>query len=150
MQHKKGAHTKHYLKYHFVWAVKYRKGLLNKKGVVGWLKYILYEIEKRYDIWFDKIGTDGDHIHLLLQSVTRYSPADIARIVKSISAREIFKKFPEVRRLLWKGEFWEDGYYVSTVGGDKTEEIISRYIANQGKRKPSAGEGGQLTFFGLH
>lgn len=50
------------------------------------------------------------------------------RILKSGSAKAVFKEFPEVKRKLWAGEFWSDGYFVRTVGDRVTTEIIKRYI----------------------
>ena len=53
--------------------------------------------------------------------------------VKSITAREIFSKVPSVKKQLWGGEFWTDGYFVSTVGEHANEDVIRQYIKNQGK-----------------
>ena len=99
------------------------------------LKKICLELSKRYSIYFLEIGTDKDHVHFLIQSVPMYSPTKIARIVKSITAREIFKRRPEVRELLWKGEFWTDGYFISSVGKNGNESVISKYVKNQGKQE---------------
>lgn len=66
---------------------------------------------------FLEIGTDHDHIHFLVQSVPTYSPTKIVRTIKSLTVRELFKKAPGVKRALWGGEFWSNGYYISTVGG---------------------------------
>ena len=64
-----------------------------------------------------------------------YSPTQIVRIVKSITAREIFKRRPEVKEQLWKGEFWTDGYFISTVGKHGNETTINKYVKNQGKER---------------
>lgn len=77
---------------------------------------VLREIQKRYQIEFDRIGIDRDHVHILLSAVSRYSQSKTVTIIKSIGAREIFKKFPKIKKDLWGGEFWTDGYYVSTIG----------------------------------
>ena len=53
--------------------------------------------------------------------------------IKSIIAREVFRTHPEVKKKLWGGEFWTDGYFVSTVGEHANEDVIRRYIQNQGK-----------------
>lgn len=73
---------------------------------------------------FVEIGTDDDHIHFLVQSVPKYSPAKIITIIKSITAKEVFKRHPEVKKELWGGEFWSDGYYVSSVGQYGNEKSI--------------------------
>jgi len=97
------------------------------------LKKTCLEIEKRYEIKFMEIGTDNDHVHFLIQSVPMYSAKKIIQIVKSITAREIFSKRPEVKKELWGGELWTDGYYVSTVGQKGNEETIRKYVQEQGK-----------------
>jgi REP element-mobilizing transposase RayT len=97
------------------------------------LKEVCLEIAKRYQIEFIEIGTDKDHVHFLIQSVPTYSPTKIIQRVKSLTAREIFKRAPEVKQKLWGGEFWSDGYYVSTVGQHGSEETIREYVKEQGK-----------------
>jgi len=93
--------------------------------------------ELRYEIEFLEIGTDGDHVHFLVQSVPSYSPTKIVRIIKSITAKEIFRQMPEVKKKMWGGEFWSDGYFISTVGSHGTEEMLKQYVKNQGKSKDS-------------
>lgn len=56
-------------------------------------------------------------------------------MVKSLTAREVFKKVPEVKKQLWGGEFWSDGYYVSIVGQRGSEETIRKYVKEQGKEE---------------
>ncbi len=99
------------------------------------LKEICLEIAKRYQIEFIEIGTDKDHVHFLIQSVPTYSPTKVIQMVKSLTAREIFKRAPEVKRKLWGGEFWSDGYNVSTVGRTGSEETIREYVKGQGKEE---------------
>ena len=71
-------------------------------------------------------------MHFLVQSVPLYSLKRIVQLIKSITAREIFRRCPEVKKQLWGGEFWTDGYFVSTVGQHSTESTIKQYIQNQG------------------
>ncbi len=87
----------------------------------------------RYEIQFLEIGTDRDHVHFLVQSVPMYSPTKIARVIKSLTAREVFQRVPSVKKQLWGGEFWSDGYYISTVGHHGTEAQIRDYVAKQGR-----------------
>ena len=90
------------------------------------------EIEKRHEIKFLGIGTDRDHVHFLIQSVPMNSAKKVIQIVKSITAREIFRMRPEGKKELWGGEFWTDGYY-STVRPKGSEETIRKYVQEQGK-----------------
>jgi putative transposase len=118
--------------YHIVFPVKYRKALLTD-DVPFAIKTIAQEIALRYDLDFEKIGTDGDHIHLLVSFAPKYSGSDVVRIFKSITAKHIFKQFPELKRDLWGGEFWSDGFYLATVSERGNWNVVERYVANQGK-----------------
>ncbi len=126
------SHNVSILIYHFVCPAKYRR-IVFDEDVDGVLKEVCQEIEKRYDIRFLEIGTDKDHVHFLVQSVPKVSATQIIRTVKSITAKEILAKCPQVKKKLWGGEFWSDGYFVSTVGQHGNEETISKYVKNQGK-----------------
>ena len=130
----KKSHNISVLIYHYVCPAKYRKVVFEKE-VDEILKETCVEIEKRYEIKFLEIGTDNDHVHFLIQSVPTYSAKKIIQTVKSITAREIFERVPEVKKKLWGGELWTDGYYVSTVGQRGNEETIRRYVQEQGKEE---------------
>ena len=128
------SHNVSVLMYHFVCPTKYRRVVLSDE-VDATLKSVCNEISNRYEIEFLEIGTDKDHVHFLIQSVPTYSPTKIIRIIKSITAREIFQKYPEVKKKLWGGEFWTDGFFVSTVGRHGGENVIANYVRNQGEEK---------------
>ena len=127
--HKK--HNVSVLLYHIVCPAKYRRAVFTP-DVDEKLKEICADIALRYEIEFLEIGTDEDHVHFLVQSVPTYSPTKIVRTIKSITAKEIFRQMPEVKKQLWGGEFWSDGYFISTVSTHATEEIIKQYVKNQG------------------
>ena len=125
------SHNVSVLMYHIVCPAKYRRAVF-APPVDQKLKEVCLEISKRYEITFLEIGTDKDHVHFLVQSVPTYSPKKIVQTIKSITAREIFRACPEVKKRLWGGEFWTDGYFVSTVGKHGNEDVIKKYIQNQG------------------
>ncbi len=126
------SHNVSVLLYHFVCPAKYRRIVFQLKIVDMKLKEVCLEISKRYEINFLEIGTDENHVHFLIQFVPMYSPKKIIQIVKSITTREIFKFCPEVKKQLWRGEFWSDGYFVNTIGQFGNEASIINYIKNQG------------------
>ena len=126
------SHNVSILMYHFVCVAKYRR-LVITEDVDAVLKDTCIEISKRYEICFLEIGTEGDHVHFLIQSVPSYSPTKIVIKVKSIIARQVFSAVPSVKEQLWGGEFWTDGYLVSTVCEHANEDVIRQYIRNQGK-----------------
>ena len=93
------------------------------------------DIQERYDIEFEQMGCDRNHIHLLCSAHPKIAPGQIVRIFKSIVARELFRGKPELKRALWGGEFWGDGYYVATVGERGDWSVVERYVKNQGNPK---------------
>ena len=112
--------------------MKYRKALLDDE-VVRIILERAEGIEERYDIEFETIGCDQDHVHILCSAHPKIAPGQIVRVLKSITAREVFLK--KVKRELWGGEFWTNGYYVTTVGERGNWQVVENYVKNQGKPK---------------
>lgn len=143
------SHNVSRLMYHFVLPAKYRRIVIDEQ-VDHVIKDVCLEISKRYPIYFIEIGTDKNHVHFLIQSVPKYSPTQIVTIVKSITAREVFLQCPEVKKKLWGGEFWSDGFYVATVSEHGNENVIANYVKNQGNEYNKLYQGvqteGQLSF----
>jgi len=129
------SHCVYKIRYHMVLCIKYRKDMLLDDSRISYFKDTLFEIGKRYWFVFDAIGSDGNHVHVFVGAAPRYSPSHVMQIIKSISARELFKQYPEIRKELWGGEFWSDGGYIATVGEGVTEEIIRHYIEKQGTKE---------------
>ncbi|HLE18181.1 MAG TPA: IS200/IS605 family transposase [Syntrophales bacterium] len=130
----KGSHCAWQIHYHIVFPVKYRKALLSEE-VVGIIVATAQGIAERYDIEMERIGCDKDHIHLLCTAHPKIAPGQVVRVFKSITAREIFRRVPEMKRELWGGEFWTDGYYVATVGERGDWQVVEEYVKSQGKPK---------------
>ena len=131
--------------YHLVCPVKYRRKVFTKE-VEETLKAVCLEISHRYEMHFVEIGSDEDHVHFLIQSVPMMRPKTMVQTTKSITAKEIFKLHPEVKHMLWGGQFWTDGYYINTVGVHGNEAAIKEYVKNQGKEYNQIYRG-QLTLF---
>ena len=127
-------HNKNLLLYHLVCPIKYRRSVLSE-AVERSLVEVCKNIESRYEIFFIEIGADDNHVHFLIQSVPMMSVKEIVQTVKSITAKELFRLHPEVKSQLWGGHFWTSGYYVNTVGQYANEEIIQKYINEQGNEK---------------
>lgn len=140
------SHNVTILIYHFVLPAKYRRVVFDDH-VDEVLKEVCIDIEKRYQVKFLEIGTDEDHVHFLVQSVPTYPVTKIVMMIKSLTAREIFKRCPQVKKKLWGGEFWTDGYYASTVGKHGNENTISEYVKKQGKKYQKLYEDRQLSLF---
>ena len=119
------------LLYHIVCPAKYRKAVFSDE-VSQELKVICQEIAERYEITFLEIGADQDHVHFLVQAVPMYSPTQLVRMIKSLTAKEIFKRIPSVRKQLWGGALWSSGYFITTVGKHGSEQVIQKYVRSQG------------------
>jgi len=125
-------HNKTVLLYHLVFPLKYRKVIITK-DIGESLKNICMEISERYEIKFIEIGYEPDHVHFLVQSIPSMSVTEIAMTLKSITAKQLFQRHPEIKAELWGGNFWTSGYYANTIGQYANEEVIKRYVENQGK-----------------
>ncbi len=123
-------HAVYDLKYHLVWIPKYRKHILDKE-VSDYLKVIFNKIAEEYEFRIDTMGVMEDHVHIFVEVPPRYSPARVVQIMKSISVREVFSQFPDLRKQLWAGELWNDGYFVRSVGDKVTADAIRKYIEYQ-------------------
>ena len=128
------SHNVSVLLYHFVFPSKYRR-LVFSNSVTTSLVEIFKEIGLRYEIHFLEIGTDKDHVHLLVQSVPTKSCTQLVKTIKSLTAREIFSRHPEVKQKLWGGNLWTSGYFVNTVSKFGDESSISKYVKEQGIEK---------------
>ena len=129
---KKGAHCAWPIHYHIVFPVKYRKAMLDE-AVTMIIQETAAEIAERFPIEMEAIGTDKNHIHLLCRAHPKVAPGRIVQLFKSLTAREIFRRKPAVKRMLWGGEFWSDGYYVATVGERANWQTVERYVQRQGQ-----------------
>ena len=76
-----------------------------------------------------------------------YSVKKIVQMVKSLTAKELFKRCPHVKKQLWGGEFWSNGYFASTVGKHGDETMIENYVRHQGKQYKKLHSDHQLALF---
>src|SRR3989344_3278035 len=131
MDVRKACHCSYRIRYHMVFVLKYRKDLITQE-IFEFMKKICKEIEKRYYLWFEALGYEEDHVHLVIEGALRYSPSRIMQICKIILAIQIFKKFPKIKEEeLWGGEFWSDGGHVDTIGDGRGLEEVKKYVKNQ-------------------
>ena len=134
------------LLYHLVFPAQYRRVVFDEQ-VDAVLKEVCLEIEKRYEVKFIEVGVDQEHVHFLVQSVPTYSVTKLVTMIKSLSAKEVFKRCPQVKQQLWGGEFWSDGYFASTVGKHGDERLIAQSVKDQGNHYLQLHRDEQLTLF---
>jgi putative transposase len=126
---KRTSHAVYEAKYHLVWCPKYRKKILAEK-IRPRVKELFVEISSHFDFEIDRCEIAEDHIHILISFPPKYSVSRVIGILKSISGSKIFKEFPKVKKQLWGGHFWEQGYFYRTVGEQVTDDVIRKYIEN--------------------
>ncbi len=92
------------------------------------MEQLIKEISEEYGIEIQEMEVAIDHVHMLVSFPPRLSIGEVVRTIKSISARELFHEFPGIKKRLWSGELWEDGYFARTIGDRMTRQIIDKYI----------------------
>lgn len=127
------SHSVYETGYHLVWCPKYRKKLFDREEIRKRAEQLIREISSGYDFEIIELEVSLDHVHVLLSFPPKRSIAEVVRIIKSISARELFREFPSIKKRLWGGELWEDGYFARTVGDRMTREIVEKYIEHHRK-----------------
>ncbi|PKG43679.1 IS200/IS605 family transposase [Psychroflexus sp. MES1-P1E] len=148
-EHLYKSHDKTLLIYHLVFPLKYRKNVITDESGKT-LTNVCEEISERYEIEFIEIGYESNHVHFLVQSVSKMSVSKMVRTIKSIIAREMFHLHPEIKSLLWGGSFWISRFYANTVGLYAVKEVIQKYVQNQSKEKEEEYKkihSGQLKLF---
>jgi len=116
-----------------VWKVKYSRQILLPNRVV-FLKQLINEIAEKYEFMIEAIGVDNqDHVHVFASAHPAIAPAKLIQIIKSITAREMFREFPEIKKFLWGGAMWAIGYYVRTVSDGPLDNVIKKYVEEQNK-----------------
>ena len=126
METKRTKHTTYKIGYHFVWCPKFRKAVLT--GEIA--TFVEEEIKRlcEQNKWeVGSLNIQEDHVHLFIGAPPAIAPSLIANTLKGITARQVFKQFPEVKKQLWGGSFWSRSFYVGTVG-DMSADVVQKYI----------------------
>jgi REP element-mobilizing transposase RayT len=130
----RSCHSVHALQYHLVQCVKYRREIFDNEAIVDFLKQKIHEISETFEVDTLDIECDKDHFHMLFKARPTLDIPRYVNAIKTITSREIQKKFPEVRERLWKGMFWSRSYFLATTG-QVTLDVLKKYVENQGKGK---------------
>ena len=114
--------------YHLVWCPKRRKTIFKDAELRQRADQLFREIADEYEFEIQEMEVGEDHVHILISFHPKYSIGQVVRTLKSISARELFREFPRIKKRLWSGQLWEDGYFARTVGDRMTRQIVEKYI----------------------
>lgn len=124
----RSSHSVFECNYHLIWSTKYRKRVLTLAHEREFCEQILRRAASEYGMLIEEIEVDEDHVHLYIAIPPQRSVGSAVRVLKSVSARMMFKRFAYLKRKLWAGELWGDGYFVRTVGEGVTAAMVRRYI----------------------
>ena len=125
---KRTSHAVYDTSYHLVWCPKYRKKIFERRDIKERAEQLIGEICEEYGFEIIEMEVAVEHFHILLSFPPKRSIGEVVRIIKSNSARELFREFPSLKRRLWSGELWEDGYFARTAGDRMTRDVIEQYI----------------------
>ena len=135
-QYRKGSHTVHDVKYHFVWITKYRYQVLRGDLALR-VRDIIREVCIACDVIILKGVVSKDHIHLLVSAPPTVAPSRLAQLMKGKSSFKVQQEFPEIRKRYWGQHIWARGYFCAT-SGTVTDEMILEYIERPGKTEQSS------------
>ena len=130
--------------YHLVWSTKYRRRALQTKDIRESCAEKLRGIAERHGMNIVNMEVDIDHVRINIEIPPQRSVGGALRILKSISARLMFKEWPILKKQLWGGSLWEGGYFVRGVGDGVTAEMVKRYIEEHSEKAQNSK---QLEFF---
>jgi putative transposase len=125
---KRASHAVYDTTYHLVWCPKRRKTIFKDAEVRQRAEQLFREISDEYAYEIQEMEVGVDHVHILISFHPKYAIGQVVRTLKSISARELFREFPRIKKRLWSGQLWEDGYFARTVGDRMTRQIVEKYI----------------------
>ncbi|MFB8787921.1 MAG: IS200/IS605 family transposase [Potamolinea sp.] len=134
MEVKRGRGYVYAIEYHIVWCVKYRHKVLAGE-IAEFLKEVLTETAILYKFKVESLEVVEDHVHVLVSATPQHTIPNIVKMLKGISARKLFLKFPQLKKKLRGGHLWNPSYFVSTKS-ENTEAQVKKYIENQNDKSP--------------
>ena len=135
MEHyRRSSHTVYDLKYHIVWITKYRKQIL--RGEIGErVRDLIREICRTKDVEIIKGHVSTDHVHIFVSSPPHISVSQLVQSLKGKTSRKMMMEYKSLSKTFWGRHIWARGYFVAS-SGNVTDEVIMKYIEEQGKEPP--------------
>jgi len=128
----RGAHSVYSLHYHLIFVVKYRRKVFTSNEIIDFLKQKIHEISETFEVEVLAIECDADHVHILFKAKPTLNIPKYINALKTITSREIRRKFPEVKEKLGKNVFWSPSYFLATTG-QVTLDVLKKYVESQGE-----------------
>ena len=122
------------IKYHIVWITKYRKPVLRGE-VAERVRELIREICKAKDVDILKGHVSKNHVHIFVSVPPHISVSKIVQAIKGKTSRKLMMEYKSLNRAFWGRHIWARGYFVAS-SGNVTDEVIMKYIEEQGKEPP--------------
>jgi putative transposase len=132
--YRKSSHTVYDLKYHIVWITKYRKPIM-RGDIAERLRDLIREICKIKDVEIIKGHISQDHVHIFVSAPPHISISQLVKSIKGKSSRKLMMEYKRLSKAFWGRHMWARGYFVAS-SGNVTDEVIIKYIEQQGKEPP--------------
>jgi len=145
-RYRTAAHSRYTIYYHIVFCPKYRREIFEESVIEQATKEALGELAHYHEWIIEALEMDRDHVHLFLSVPPRYAPSEIVKLIKTWTYQHVYLKYPKIKKYLWGGKMWANGFYVSTISDNATREEIRRYVQGQKKRTESLSK--QQRLFG--
>lgn len=131
--YKRGGHSKYSMKVHLIFVSKYRKKIFKSDKRADDVKQFLYDVVKKYGYEIIEMETDEEHVDILLEYSPKVSVSNMVKQLKQYSTYQMWNYHEEyLSKHDWKHKIlWSDGYFACSIG-QVSQEIIERYIQNQG------------------
>ena len=138
----RSSHSVFECQYHVVWATKYRKRALKESHEREFCEQVLRRTATEHGMHIESLEIDIDHVHIYISIPPQRSVGSAVRVLKSVSARLMFKRFGYLKRMLWAGKLWGASYFVRTAGEGVTAAMVRRYIRDHAEKglEPAQGE----------
>lgn len=138
----RSSHSVYECQYHLVWATKYRKRVMTLPHEREYCEQLLRRTAQEYGMKIQELEVDEDHVHLYIEIPPQRSVGEAVRILKSVSARMMFKRFSYFKKKIWSGKLWGASYFARTVGEGVTAGMVRRYIKVHAEKgmEPAQGD----------
>jgi len=134
------SHTYGQPSYHIVLAPKYRRRAFAREDIVRCLRNLIESIAKKEGMRLHALEVMPDHIHIFLEVPPTKSMAQVIQLLKGKTGYHLFRLFPELRAIFWRGYLWSRGKLFRSVGS-VTADVIEHYIlesrGGQKRHRPS-------------
>ena len=135
MEHyRTSSHTVYDIKYHLVWITKYRKPVLRSE-IAERVRDLIKEICKAKDVEIIKGHVSPDHVHIFVSVPPHISVSQLMQSIKGKTSRRMLMEYKRLSKTFWGRHMWARGYFVAS-SGNVTDEVIMKYIEEQGKEPP--------------